>query len=529
MYTQTYPEGNHQADGEWGNAPSLQTNPNVYPPPNTPPAHGGQYGSVPPPQRPPPQRPLPQQPPQQQHSQPQYRQEEEVTPFSSYSLEPSYQPPSAPLAQDSSASSSSPPQPLYPSITPASGQSNSSAHRTTPPELSCHLCQGLLKDPCSLPCCHTFCRTCVTPCILNHNVACPTCQVNSPVPPTGLPKNIDIALAIEAYHAANAPPSTQTNAKIPIPPDAFVAPCQVNAEEAKQNFRDWTKDLWLAPSNFIETVPCPSFAQYFVPFYCFTAEVENRFSAQALLPVGSTGIPAQGPSVQATPQKDEKQWKIVKANRRGRYPDVALMASNNDHIQPLLDDFPGADWDVTKAVMPVQRFPGLENIDPLSWTTVWAKYLDSKLRDTERKLASQQLEGEGLLIKDIKCQLTCTSLVKRMVLLPIWLGVYRFESKEFSIVVHGQTGKVQGERPYGIGQTAKVFQSFLDFGAEAIGNLRDKASQQGQQQQPPQQQQQPPQQQQQPPPQHQQLPPQHHPRQQPPPPQHQNQQNQQYN
>ena len=63
------------------------------------------------------------------------------------------------------------------------------------------------------------------------------------------------------------------------------------------------------------------------------------------------------------------------------------------------------------------------------------------------------MENEGLSIKQIKCQLTFTrfpaffflfsffiflftficSLVKRMVLLPVWLGVYRYESKEFYV------------------------------------------------------------------------------------------------
>jgi len=34
------------------------------------------------------------------------------------------------------------------------------------------------------------------------------------------------------------------------------------------------------------------------------------------------------------------------------------------------------------------------------------------------------------------------------VLLPIWVAAYRYGGRSFRIVINGQTGRVQGERPY---------------------------------------------------------------------------------
>ena len=39
------------------------------------------------------------------------------------------------------------------------------------------------------------------------------------------------------------------------------------------------------------------------------------------------------------------------------------------------------------------------------------------------------------------------------VLLPIWMAAYRYHNKTYRFVVNGQTGKVQGERPW---STAKI-------------------------------------------------------------------------
>ncbi len=44
-------------------------------------------------------------------------------------------------------------------------------------------------------------------------------------------------------------------------------------------------------------------------------------------------------------------------------------------------------------------------------------------------------------------------------LLPVWIGAYRFQGKVFQVVVNARTGEVQGERPYSV---AKI--TLLMFG-----------------------------------------------------------------
>jgi hypothetical protein len=40
------------------------------------------------------------------------------------------------------------------------------------------------------------------------------------------------------------------------------------------------------------------------------------------------------------------------------------------------------------------------------------------------------------------------------VLLPVWIGAYRFQGKVFQVTVNARTGEVQGERPYSAAKIA---------------------------------------------------------------------------
>ena len=40
------------------------------------------------------------------------------------------------------------------------------------------------------------------------------------------------------------------------------------------------------------------------------------------------------------------------------------------------------------------------------------------------------------------------ALTFKHVLLPVWIGAYRFQDKVFQVTVNARTGEVQGERPY---------------------------------------------------------------------------------
>ena len=59
-------------------------------------------------------------------------------------------------------------------------------------------------------------------------------------------------------------------------------------------------------------------------------------------------------------------------------------------------------------------------------------------------------------------------------LLPVWMAAYRYNGKAYRFIVNGQTGKVQGERPWSVWKItlAVVFVACLAAGAAYIGGLQ---------------------------------------------------------
>jgi len=53
----------------------------------------------------------------------------------------------------------------------------------------------------------------------------------------------------------------------------------------------------------------------------------------------------------------------------------------------------------------------------------------------------------------------------KLVLLPVWIGNYRYKGQDFKIMVNGQTGKVAGEKPR---DTFKMFGIILSVVATII-------------------------------------------------------------
>ncbi|HBY08802.1 MAG TPA: hypothetical protein DEH22_13870 [Chloroflexi bacterium] len=49
------------------------------------------------------------------------------------------------------------------------------------------------------------------------------------------------------------------------------------------------------------------------------------------------------------------------------------------------------------------------------------------------------------------------------VLLPLWIGTYNYQGKEYKVYVNGQTGKVTGEKPRDLLKTILIITTIISF------------------------------------------------------------------
>jgi hypothetical protein len=74
--------------------------------------------------------------------------------------------------------------------------------------------------------------------------------------------------------------------------------------------------------------------------------------------------------------------------------------------------------------------------------------MDVGIRDDIRK----EIGGDEQRISSVQTEYS--NIMFRHLLLPIWIGAYRFSNKVYQVVVNASTGEVQGERPY---SAVKIF------------------------------------------------------------------------
>ena len=61
---------------------------------------------------------------------------------------------------------------------------------------------------------------------------------------------------------------------------------------------------------------------------------------------------------------------------------------------------------------------------------------------------------------------------RTLVYLPMYIGFYIYNSQEYSVAVHGQSGRCAGERPYGMGSTWTYMQTVGQKGYDAFDNWK---------------------------------------------------------
>jgi hypothetical protein len=71
----------------------------------------------------------------------------------------------------------------------------------------------------------------------------------------------------------------------------------------------------------------------------------------------------------------------------------------------------------------------------------------------------EDIGGDEQRVDHIDTQYSNTTF--RHLLLPVWIGAYRFQGKVFQVAVNARTGEVQGERPYSAAKIALLVAAIL--------------------------------------------------------------------
>lgn len=230
-----------------------------------------------------------------------------------------------------------------------------------------------------------------------------------------------------------------------IRPESLV-PIDVGKEQVEESFRRWLKGLWFRP-NALKRAKKHQAVGVYVPYWTFDARVHSDWSADAGYYYWVTETyrtTVNGKSVTRTRQVRKTRWRPAWGERDDSYDDLLIHAS---HGQPasLVDKL--GSFDTTGLVPYSPKYLAGWRAEEYSveldegWEAGQARI---------KQIQEQRCGGDvpGDTYRSLRVQNRIGGVRWKHVLLPIWSLQYRFGGRVYTVLVHGQTGRVVGQAPW---------------------------------------------------------------------------------
>jgi predicted RNA-binding Zn-ribbon protein involved in translation (DUF1610 family) len=224
-----------------------------------------------------------------------------------------------------------------------------------------------------------------------------------------------------------------------------ILPLDVGRAAVDAHFRKWTRGLWFRP-NALKRVTKFGATGVYVPCWTFDAAVHSNWTADAgyyyyvtvMMPVTVNGRTTMQPR-----QVRKIRWEPAAGARDDAYDDVIVHASG--WLKRELADALGP-YDRTGLVPYRPEYLAGWHAEEyqLDLLQAW-EVAQLEIRDTQERRCAGDVPGDTQ--RDLRVQNVIRDVRWKHILLPLWTLTYRFGAKSYTVLIHGQTGRVHGEAP----------------------------------------------------------------------------------
>jgi hypothetical protein len=240
-----------------------------------------------------------------------------------------------------------------------------------------------------------------------------------------------------------------------IVPDA-VLPFHVPKRAAQTQVRQWLSSRWFAPNALKRLAQQEGIGGVYLPFWTYAADTASSYVGQRGEHYWETEVytdtDSDGNTVERTRQVQRTRWYPASGRVSRRFDDV-LIAATRSVSEPRLNALEPWDMEALCAYEPAylagfkaQRYQvelpeGFEEAKQ-----VMAGTIEQDVRE--------DIGGDEQIVEHIDT--VHSNVMFRHLLLPVWIGAYRFQGKVYQVAVNARTGEVQGERPYSVWKIAAL-------------------------------------------------------------------------
>jgi DNA-directed RNA polymerase subunit RPC12/RpoP len=207
-----------------------------------------------------------------------------------------------------------------------------------------------------------------------------------------------------------------------------IAVMQVDEKQAATNILEWLGKGWTVPDDLKDSARKTLLRPAYYPFWTFDGTLDIHWSCDinegtSRQPnwVGRSGVEFEMFDDLLVPGL--KSIKFKDLNRLGMFYLKDVVEFSPDYL---------AGW------------PALTYDRPLAKATLLAR--EQIVRKVRRELHFRVLPGQQK--RNLNTGgVNWSDMTFKHVLLPVWIGAYRYKGKDYNVMVNGQTGNVTGEKP----------------------------------------------------------------------------------
>ena len=269
-----------------------------------------------------------------------------------------------------------------------------------------------------------------------------------------------------------APIVAQPKAADPLIAPDGVLPAKVPKSAAQQEVKQWLASRWFAPNALKKLAQEEGIGGAYLPFWTYDADTQSAYTGQRgehyWVTEYYTETDDNGNPVQRSRQVQQTNWYPVSGSV-ARHFDNLLIAATRAVKESRLDAL--EPWDLESlcpyepaylAGFKAQRY----QLD-LQMGFEEAKQI---MADAIQQDVRRDIGGDEQMISRVQTE--HRNVMFRHLLLPVWIGAYRFQQKVYQVVVNARTGEVQGERPDSIAKFVLLFAVILILALLAILLIR---------------------------------------------------------
>ena len=245
------------------------------------------------------------------------------------------------------------------------------------------------------------------------------------------------------------PVVVDTGSQRHIKPQALI-PFALTEDQARGAMVAWMGGLWFAPNTLLEYArKGRALNGIYVPFWTFDSETSSRYRGARGTHHSETRtrtVMVNGKSEQRSETVTRTDWTPVSGHVARDFDDVLVMGSASLPERLGNDLTP---WDLAALVPYSPDY--LAGFRAEGYTIALPAAHESARTTMSREIegdARRDIGGDAQRVDSVDTDWSAETF--KHILLPVWMAAYRYNDKSYRFVVNGQTGEVQGERPYSV-------------------------------------------------------------------------------